>query len=208
MKILFISAHTDDIEFNCAATIIKLIKKGEHDIRHIVFSPCYEAMGRGFDRRAAKDEWLEAQEALGIKEHKLFNYPVRRFPQFRQEILQDLIDYKREFNPDIIFCPSIFDIHQDHSQLGYECLRAFHGKGIIFFGSLKSPILHPNYFVQFSEKEMEEKKKIVNIYKSQIAKEENIIRDMVARNSANAVELKHRYAETFYIYRIVNGGII
>jgi LmbE family N-acetylglucosaminyl deacetylase len=206
MKILFVSAHTDDIEFNCSVTISKLIKK--HDVAHIVFSPCYEAMSAGYNKNAAKKEWAKAQESLGIKECKLFNYPVRRFPQFRQEILQDLIDYKREYLPDLIFCPYPGDVHQDHSQLGKECLRAFHGRSIVFFGSLKSPIPKPNYFVPFSESEMDWKKEIVNIYKSQVVKEKHIIRDMVARNSASAVELRNRYAEAFFIYRLVNGALI
>jgi len=206
MKILFVSAHTDDIEFSCSVTISKLINSNE--IHHIVFSPCYEAMSKGFDKQSTKKEWKKSQDALGIKHRKLFNYPVRRFPQFRQEILQDLIDYKRDFSPDLIFCPSPNDIHQDHSQLGKECLRAFHGKSIIFFGSLKSPIPMPNFFVTFNENDMNFKKKIVKIYKSQIVKEKNIINDMIARNSASAVELNEKYAESFFIYRLINEVVL
>ena len=50
---------------------------------------------------------------------------MRTFPEHRQEILELLIELWNEWEPDVVFQPSLHDIHQDHQAIAAEGLRAF-----------------------------------------------------------------------------------
>ena len=68
-----------------------------------------------------------AIKILGIEPQNLFiyKYRVRKFPQFRQEILEDLVKLNKEINPDLVFMPCKYDLHQDHQVIAVEGFRAF-----------------------------------------------------------------------------------
>jgi len=72
-------------------------------------------------------ELQNASSHLGIKKENIITYdfPVREFPKYRQEILEKLIVLKKEVQPDLVLLPSSSDIHQDHHQIYIEGLRAF-----------------------------------------------------------------------------------
>ena len=57
---------------------------------------------------------------------------IRNFPEHRQQILDKLISVRNIFNPDIVFCPSSFDTHQDHETVRNESFRSF--KNCTMFG--------------------------------------------------------------------------
>ena len=50
---------------------------------------------------------------------------MRTFPDHRQEILELLIELWNDWEPDVVFQPSLHDIHQDHQAIAAEGLRAF-----------------------------------------------------------------------------------
>ena len=50
---------------------------------------------------------------------------MRTFPVHRQDILELLIALWEEWSPDIVFQPSLHDVHQDHQVIAAEGLRAF-----------------------------------------------------------------------------------
>ena len=68
-----------------------------------------------------------AHQILGVEQKfvKILDFPVRNFGQFRQEILQVLIDINKHEVWEKIFLPSSQDIHQDHQVLATEAIRAF-----------------------------------------------------------------------------------
>ena len=61
----------------------------------------------------------------------MFRYDVRIFKALRQEILQDLISLRKLIHPDIVFLPSSSDLHQDHSTIYAEGIRAFKFNSIL-----------------------------------------------------------------------------
>ncbi|WP_218185177.1 PIG-L deacetylase family protein [Methanogenium cariaci] len=62
----------------------------------------------------------------GIDDPILLEYEVRKFPpQYRQQILDTLIELRNEIKPVTVFTPSSFDTHQDHKITREETLRAF-----------------------------------------------------------------------------------
>ncbi len=125
-KILVLSAHTDDAELGCGASISKWIEKG-HEVFYLAFSAAEESVPNGYPKNVLRKEVLAATAQLGIKTENVDvrAYPVRRFPEFRQNILDDLIKVRTEIHPDLILLPSQHDVHQDHQVIRSEGGRAF-----------------------------------------------------------------------------------
>ena len=55
----------------------------------------------------------------------MHDFDVRTFPEHRQEILELLIELWNDWQPDLVFQPSLHDVHQDHQTIAAEGLRAF-----------------------------------------------------------------------------------
>ena len=146
-KVLFVGAHTDDVEIGCGGTIFKLQPKNE--ILICTFSSCAESVPEGFDKNALEKEFLNAMDYLKIDNHVLLDFPVRHFSEYRQDILETLYDLGKELKPDIVFYHSDLDKHQDHSVINQECYRAFKKNSMLITYELpgNNTISEGNYFV-------------------------------------------------------------
>ena len=115
-KVLILSPHTDDGEFGCGATITKLIEDGS-EVYYAAFSACEQSVLPEFPKDILTKEVKAATQILGIKPENLilFKYDVRTFNYHRQAILDDIIKLKNEIQPNLVFTPSVNDIHQDHA---------------------------------------------------------------------------------------------
>jgi LmbE family N-acetylglucosaminyl deacetylase len=131
-KALVLAPHTDDGEFGCGATISRLIREG-CEVKYIAFSDCKESVPAGYDLDVLGREMMNATAVLGIKSENvvLLDYKVRYFGQERQRILEDMVRIGQEYKPDVVFTPSTMDIHQDHSTITNEAIRAFKSKTIL-----------------------------------------------------------------------------
>ena len=120
-KILILAPHTDDAELGCGATISKLLSLG-NEVSVINFSTAEESLPKGFSKGATLSECREALRRLGVRIENIsiLDFPVRRFLEFRQDILQHMIDVRVRLNPDIVFTPNSFDCHQDHQVIYTE----------------------------------------------------------------------------------------
>lgn len=112
-RILILAPHTDDAELGCGATIKKLSEAGK-EVRVVAFS-CGTANTK---------EFYQALRILGAEANH-WNFETRYFPRDRQEILQKILDERKEFAPDTVFLPASDDIHQDHQVIYQEGVRAF-----------------------------------------------------------------------------------
>lgn len=132
-NVLILAPHTDDGELGLGGTIAKLVEQNV-DVYYAAFSTAVESVPNGFPKDILKTEVKAATKKLGIKEENLFiyNYQVRKLNYVRQEILENLVELRRTINPDLIFTPSLHDIHQDHTTIAQEGVRAFKNK--IIFG--------------------------------------------------------------------------
>lgn len=157
-KILFIGAHTDDVELSCGGTIHKLIQAG-HDVRVYVFSYV--------QKMTLLLEHQRSMMELGVQNYVLNTYDTRTFSYYRQNILNDLINYKSSFTPDYIFTHDIDDIHQDHSVVGQETLRAFKYSNILTYLHPWNGSQKPNYFVSLSKTNVDAKVTALKQYESQ-----------------------------------------
>src|SRR5690242_6577338 len=125
-RILILAPHTDDGEFGCGGSISKFIEEGS-EVYYAAFSACQQSVLKEFPSDILITEVKAATEVLGIKKSNLilFDYAVRTFNFRRQEILDDILKLKNEIKPDLVFMPSVNDIHQDHHTIAMEGVRAF-----------------------------------------------------------------------------------
>src|SRR5690606_30885039 len=86
-----------------------------------------QSVAADLPRDILRKEVRAATNKLGIESSDciVLQYEVRRFPENRQAILDDMIRLNKEYHPDIVLLPSIHDTHQDHAVIANEGFRAF-----------------------------------------------------------------------------------
>lgn len=169
MKILLLSPHTDDVELGAGGTVIKLLEEKSNDICWAVFSICEDAVPEGLPPDTLEKEFISVASKLGIRNYRIYRFPNKNFPQYRQEILSQLDEVKREFKPDLLISPSLNDFHQDHKTIAEEAVRAFKRDASIIGYELpwNNLVFRPQLTVKLTEKQMQGKWEILSIYKSQ-----------------------------------------
>ncbi len=203
--VLVLAPHADDGELGCGGTMCRLIQE-EANVFYMCFSMCEESIPEGFPKDALEKEVKQATNKIGIKSNRLIlnHYPVRNLYNYRQEILEKLIDFKQSENPQIIFMPSSFSIHQDHKLIYEEGIRAF--KHSTCFGydlpwdTIK--FATTSFFI-LDEKNIENKCDALALYKTQKHRDycnADFIRSL-ARIRGSQISVK--YAEAFEIIRTV-----
>lgn len=202
-KILVLAPHTDDGEFGCGGTIAKLIDEG-HDVYYAAFSACQQSVLPQFPSDILITEVKEATKILGVKPENLilFDYDVRTFGYHRQEILDDLIKLRKDIDPDLIFIPTLTDVHQDHHTIAVEGMRAFKFKSIMSYElPWNNFSFSTSSFIHLDEKYIQTKVNALKAYQSQAHRsysDEDFIRS-VART--RGVQIGTRYAEAFEMVR-------
>jgi len=202
-RVLVLAPHTDDGEFGCGGTISKLIEKGS-DIYYAAFSACEQSVKKQYPADVLVHEVKEATAVLGIPPENLFLYDfeVRVFNFRRQEILQTLIGLRDKLNPDLIIMPALDDIHQDHSTIANEGLRAFKFSSILCYEMPWNNLtFNTSCFVHLEEKHIEKKVNALKKYNSQAHRpyaNEEFIRALAR---TRGVQINAKYAETFYALR-------
>lgn len=202
-KILILAPHTDDGEFGCGASIAKFINE-KADVYYAAFSLAEESVPQPFPKDILETEVKKATRVLGIPPENLllYKYKVRHFASHRQEILEDLVKINNNLQPDLVFMPATHDLHQDHTTVAYEGLRAFKRTSILAY---EMPWNNLNFatqaFISFGDNELEKKVTAIRCYESQ--KKRNYLTDEFLRGLAitRGVQIGKKYAEVFEVIR-------
>jgi len=204
-RVLILAPHTDDGEFGCGGSISKWIDEGR-EVYYVAFSSAERSVPEGMPKDILKKEVQEATKVLGIPPNNLilFEYPVREFPSYRQQILEDMIRLGNEIKPELVLLPSIADTHQDHQTISQEGFRAFKKTSIIGYEMPYNNLsFTTNLFVILEEKHVARKIEACKCYKSQFGRiyaTESFIRSLArVRGTQIGVE----YAEAFEVIRWV-----
>ena len=117
-RALVLAPHTDDGEFGCGGTMARLADAG-CEVRYVAFSIATRSLPPGFPPDTLAREVREATAELGIPEECLtvHDFDVRTFPERRQDILELLVALWEDYKPDIVFQPSVHDVHHDHQTI-------------------------------------------------------------------------------------------
>lgn len=125
-RVLILAPHPDDAEFGMGGTISKLVEN-KKEIFIIIFSLCEKSTPKGFEIGTIEKEMYDSMKILKIPKKNIivYDFPVREFPRYRQDILEKIIEQRNLLQPDLVFIPSSNDIHQDHATINEEGKRAF-----------------------------------------------------------------------------------
>ena len=179
-RALVLAPHTDDGEFGCGGTMARLVEGG-----------C---------------EVREATAELGIPESHLtvHDFDVRTFPERRQDILELLVALWEEWEPDVVFQPSLHDVHQDHSTVAEEGLRAFKRTTILGYEIPWNNFdFEYQWYAALEQSHIERKIAALERYASQ--QHRRYANAEYVRNLArtHGVNVNREYAEVFQVYRVV-----
>ena len=202
---LVLAPHTDDGELGAGGTISKLNEMGVK-ITYVAFSTAKQSVPKKFKSNILKDEVKKATIALGIKPSNLilYDYEVRKLSYSRQNILEDLIKLKNQNSFDLVFVPSINDIHQDHSTIAHEGIRAFKNITILGYELIWNNInFNTACFIKLNKKHINNKIKALSKYKSQSHRpymQKNFIESHAI---TRGVQIGCDFAESFEVIRMV-----
>jgi LmbE family N-acetylglucosaminyl deacetylase len=204
-RALVLAPHTDDGEFGCGGTMARLVEEGT-DVRYVAFSTATKSLPDGFPPDTLAREVREATTELGIPEASLMlhDFEVRTFPERRQDILELLIALWEDWPPDLVFQPSLHDVHQDHQVIAAEGLRAFKRTTILGY---EIPWNNFDFayqaYVSLDERHVERKVAALAKYESQQHRryaDPEYIWNLARLHGTN---VSRGYAECFQVYRIV-----
>lgn len=204
-KILVLAPHTDDGEFGCGGSISKFIEQ-DSEVYYAAFSLCEESLPEGWPKDTLEKELRRATSVWGIRENNVltYKYPVRRFAEHRQDILEDLVLLQQSLNPTIVFMPSFNDLHQDHHIIAQEGMRAFKKTTILAYEMpWNNIVFSTQLFIKLKRRHVDTKVAALGEYLSQ--KDKSYANETFVRSLAHTrgVSIETGYAEAFEVVRLV-----
>ena len=204
-KALVLAPHTDDGEFGCGGTMARLVEAG-CDVRYVAFSIATRSLPPGFPPDTLAREVAEATAELGIppKSLTVHDFDVRTFPEHRQEILELLIELWNDWEPNVVFQPSLHDIHQDHQAIAAEGLRAFKRTTILGY---EIPWNNLDFayqaYIALDRRHLERKAAALACYASQQHRRYADPEYVWNLARTHGINVNRDYAEVFQVYRAV-----
>ena len=199
---MFLAPHPDDPEYACGGSIARWSK--DNELYYVAFSPCKISLPEGFPENALYEELQAAAMVLGIPENNIFtyNFPVRRFPEHRQDILEEMVKLRKNFKPDIVVMPNSNDLHQDHKVIYEEGLRAFKHSSLLGYELPWNNLeFISNFHVKLAKEDTDLKWKAISAYKSQeirAYKSEGFFEGLAR---VRGMQVGSEYAEAFELIR-------
>jgi LmbE family N-acetylglucosaminyl deacetylase len=154
LKVLFLGAHSDDIEIGCGGAVLELIKaRPDVDIKWVVFS----APGvRGDEARSAASLFIGDRANTAVELHE---FRDGFFPVQLEAVKTAFEAIATSFKADIVFTHRREDRHQDHRTLSDLAWNTFR-RALIFEYEIPKwdgDLGIPNVFAPLSEEAMDAK---------------------------------------------------
>ena len=207
--ILILAPHTDDGELGCGGFISKAIRQNAH-VFYAAFSTADESVPSTFPSNQLEIEVKNATKILGIPPQNLFVYKhsVRKLNYVRQEILDEIIGLRELIKPDIVLLPSRNDIHQDHSTITAEGIRAFKNCSILGYELIWNNLsFSTDYFSVLANEDIHKKIDALAAYKTQEGKsymQPDFIRSIA---KVRGTQINVEYAEAFEVIRWIDSDV-
>jgi LmbE family N-acetylglucosaminyl deacetylase len=199
-RVLFLGAHPDDIELGCGALLHHITKQTE-----VLCVTLSDNQKNPLLKNIVK-ELYDSMAILGVPKEKVIvqEFITRKFPDMRQEVLEYLLEIRREFKPEIVFTHTRQDVHQDHNVVTEEALRAYRGITLLGYDVVRSSYgFFPHFMVEVTKEDVEKKIEALSSYETYHEKyyfDADLLRATMIRHGALA---ERPFAEGFDILRIV-----
>jgi LmbE family N-acetylglucosaminyl deacetylase len=205
-RVLALSPHTDDVELGCGGTLARWADEGAA-IFTAAFSTAETSLPAGSAPGRLAGECDLALDELGVpRENRfVFGFPVRHFGAHRQDVLDHMIRLGREVEPEVVLVPSGADLHQDHSVVHAESLRAFRHLTMLGYEATWNTIAFPaQAFVVLDETHLRRKLAALSCYESQAELARPYFSEDYIRGLAKVrgVQVKAVHAEAFEAIRV------
>lgn len=202
-RVLLLAPHPDDGEFGCGATLKRLTEQGV-SVWYAAFSPCIASLPEGSAPDRLWGELNTSCQRMGIPEENIrrHDFAVRYFPRDRQDILERLIQLRKELQPDLVLLPNSDDLHQDHHVLYQEGLRAFKHARLLGY-ELPWNNLHfrSNFHVEVTEAQLNAKFEAIQAYESQRFRVYSDREFIIGLARVRGVQIGRPFAEAFEAIR-------
>ncbi len=145
-RLLFLGAHSDDIEIGCGASILRLL--AEHPMAHITWVVFGAKGERADEARKSAAEFLDAAHRPNVVLH---DFPDAYFPARAQDIKREF-EALKPLEPDAVFTHCRHDLHQDHALLNELTWNTFRDHLVLEYEIPKfdADLRSPNFFVHVS----------------------------------------------------------
>jgi LmbE family N-acetylglucosaminyl deacetylase len=113
-----------------------------------------------------------------------------------------MIRIKRDVEPDLVFLPSIYDIHQDHSTISEEGTRAFKMTSILGYEiPWNNLTFQTTSFIFVEDGDLERKVEALMCYKSQAFRHYANADFLRGLARSRGTQIGAKYAEAFQVVR-------
>lgn len=205
-KVLVLSPHPEDGELGCGGYIQRLIEQGAQ-CWYQAFTIAEKSTHPPFEPDAQRKEMKRATGILGYDEDKVLvkNWDVRTFKAHRQEILDYMIQLRNEIRPDLVFCHSVHDTHQDHQAITEEAIRAFKQSTILGYElPWNTFTFDSDFFVELTEEQVAAKCDALSSYQSRSYRPYLDGKRLRQIMGMRGLQIESEYAECFEVIRLVN----
>jgi len=203
LTVLCLGAHSDDIEIGCGGTILRLADQHPGTVFHwVVFSAI------GVREAEARQAATLFGGASALKPPLLKTFPDGFMPYVGGELKAVFEELKQVVSPNVIFCPSRKDAHQDHRLVAELTWNTFRDHLILEYEIPKydGDLGKPGVFVPLETEQYEKKVRyIMEAFQSQHAKrwfEESTFLSLMRLRGMECNALSG-YAEAFYCRKLV-----
>jgi LmbE family N-acetylglucosaminyl deacetylase len=145
-----------------------------------------------------------AKLGLDSQDVSILDFKVRNLPAARQEVLEHLVAIGKSLKPDLIFCPTLNDVHQDHAVVAQEALRAFKSRTVLGYEMpWNNIVFEANFLIRLEKQDVDRKVEALAQYESQRHRDYMAPTFTEGHARMRGVTIGAPYAEAFTLYRAV-----
>lgn len=205
VRILYVGGHPDDVELGTAGSIIKDNTHSPVVKQYVVtFSNCGVDSGLGFTADELMTDMRNSMKVMRVpwENVTMFDFPNTRLPKYAYEIRTELERLRDMYQPNIIYFPSEYDLHQDHVTVSHACMRAFRGGEELrcYEADSTRNNFAPNLYINIGE-QMDKKVEALMCYSTQLPRRNYHERYWRAKALLRGNSVGLKYAEAFEILR-------
>jgi len=201
LNILFLGAHSDDIEIGCGGTLLYL--KQKYNIGHVSWIVFSASELRAKEATKSANLFLDGIDSKNIE---IKNFRDGFFPHQFAEIKEFFEKMKLDIPFDLVFTHYRIDRHQDHRTLSDLTWNTFRNHLVLEYEIPKydGDMGSPNVFVPLDEKLVAQKNEIIlKSFTSQANKHWFDSESFNALLRLRGMEAAVKYAEGFYGRKVV-----
>lgn len=154
-----IGAHADDIEIGCGGTMLTLMRANPSlQVDWVVLSADEERIDEAF---------TAAARVLGTDDRsrvRVEQFPQRFFPSAFADLKRYFDELGQQTSPQLVFCPRLHDMHQDHRMTAELVWQTFRAQLILEYEIVKyeGDLGRPSTFVELPADIAEEKIRLLD----------------------------------------------